>query len=65
MDIQNTYNISSYHPVGVQAGIKTEPELQGRGPDSVPPAQNSSSTVDMNPNSDSSQSAGRRLDITA
>lgn len=63
MDILNNVSyVSNYHPVNVQAGIRTEPEMQGRGPDSVPPASNSRSTGDTNTTYDNTKTQGRYID---
>ncbi|MCG9876313.1 MAG: hypothetical protein MH321_16170 [Leptospiraceae bacterium] len=60
-----TQNIHSAHPMAVQSSIRTENQVQDRGPDSVPPISSASYSAETNTKVDNTKSSGRMLDTTA
>ncbi|WCL50434.1 hypothetical protein [Leptospira sp. GIMC2001] len=58
-------NIHPGHPLTTQANLKTEMQVQDRGPDSIPPVSQSNSSSESNTSYDNTKSQGRYLDTKA
>lgn len=58
-------NVYSAHPVNMQAGLRTDMQAQDRGPDSLPPTNESQDSSGSGTDYDNSKSSGRYLDTKA
>jgi hypothetical protein len=58
-------NVYSAHPVNMQAGLRTDMQVQDRGPDSLPPTTESYDSSESKSDYDNSKSSGRYLDTKA
>ncbi|MCC5814555.1 MAG: hypothetical protein JJT78_07350 [Leptospira sp.] len=61
----NNQNITSYHPVNSQAALRSDSQMQDRGPDSIPPTTASNSGTGTQTDYDNAKSSGRHLDVEA
>ncbi|NCN11514.1 MAG: hypothetical protein GW938_16885 [Leptospira sp.] len=58
-------NVHSAHPMAVQSSIRTEMQVQDRGPDSIPPISSANYSAETNTQVDNTKSSGRYLDTKA
>lgn len=61
----NNQNVTSYHVMNSQAALRSDAQMQDRGPDSIPPTSASNSGTGTNTDYDNSKTSGRRLDVEA
>lgn len=61
----NTQNVTAYHPVNAQAALRSDSQVQDRGPDSIPPAKSSGDSSGAGTEYDNSKTSGRFLDTSA
>lgn len=61
----NSQQVYSAHPVNVQAALRTDMQVQDRGPDSLPPANSAKDSSGSDANYEDNRSSGRYLDTRA